>query len=211
MYRIIPPFGALLNTDSQTKRLRAVEKQLNFTKNVKVVKTWQFTSLDYKTEALDLTLRKMIAEIMWEDKTDTPRPLFLAADQAYNKDGFNFMVHPAMEPEARVVTAGLYPFLRGKYGDHVSAYFTENTVSSHQGHKWNAEKGGIVTEEDDLVAESDNEDDWMDLGPDVDTTAPQTEENLLVLSTSAQQTEVHNGIMETDSVGTIRTQNSHLT
>ena len=153
----------------------------------------------------------MIVEIKWEDKTDTPRPLFFAEDRAYNKDGFNFMVHPVMEPEARVVTAGLYPFLREQYREHVSAYFTENTVSSHTGHKWNAEKGGIVTEEDDLVEESDNEDDWVDLGMEADTTGKQTEANLLVLNTSAQQTEVHNGIMENDSVGTIRMQNSHLT
>ena len=172
-------------------------------KNVKTVKTWKFTSLDYKQESLPQTLHHMVTEITWDDRNNIPRPLFLSMDQNYNKDGFIFTVHPEMEDEARVVTAGIYLYLKALHGDNIVAYFTDATVSAHKGHSWNSEKGGMMTAEDKLVGESDREDEWMDLSPNTPI-EKYGEENLQIINTSEKFPTVQAGIIDTDSVGTIQ-------
>ena len=204
MYRLVPPFNSLLNAESQTRCIRTVEKQIDFGNAVKTIKTWKFSTLDYTHLDLPMTLRFMIANIMWDDKTGTARPLFLTADQSYDKDGFIMTVHPEMECEERVVTSGLYPYLITKYGEQVSSLFTTDNVSSHKGHQWNTDKGGIVTAEDELLDGSDDEDNWMDFS----SPNSQGGMNLTILSSTNKLPMVSQGILENDSVGTIQTKGS---
>ena len=61
MYRLVPPFNSLLNSESQTRCIRTAEKQIEFSKAVKTIKTWQFSTLDYKHPDLSMTLRYRFA------------------------------------------------------------------------------------------------------------------------------------------------------
>ena len=57
---------------------------------------------------------------------------------------------------------GLLAYLKNEYGPSVTQYFTEDCLSMQDNQKWDKSKGGIVNEDDAMLAQANKTASWWD-------------------------------------------------
>lgn len=204
MYKLMPSIQSIHNTPGIESLMIVIQRQSHFIKHSKTIRTWQFTSIDFRHPEIKLTLREMLACITWDDNAGISRPLILSTDNHFRNDGFNLTVHPKMENEARVLVSALYPYLRHVYGDKVNSLFTEDTVTSQSNYRWDPNIGGVVTEYDELIKAAAG-DDWMDFAPTQVGTNSTEVCNMEAITATGKYALTRDGVSISDSVGTIQT------
>ena len=159
--RFIPDIKAARNIQAIGKMQKVRSAQVKFTENIKVKTTSGIIGLDFtvKKDGNELPkLRQMIMEIQPRDKPG--ETLFHSVDPFYrNAQEMAFQTTVKNETEATLMIENLFPYLRHKYGEEVSAYFHPREVRRAEGVTVD-KNGNICTEFDeyiDIILEADPE------------------------------------------------------
>ena len=194
MYKLMPTIQSILIV---------IQRQSHFINHVKTIRTWQFTSIDYRHPELQLTLREMLANITWKDPSgnlSTTDPIHI---QPLQKRRIHFISSPKNGKWSESISFHPLSYIRHVYGEKVNSLFTEDTASSQSNYHWDPNIGGAVTDDDELI-KSVAGDDWMDFtpGPEGDTTEVC---NMEAITTIGKYPLTRYGLSKSDSVWTIHT------
>ena len=124
---------------------------------------WAVFGLDKIDKVHGISLRTMISRIQWKDKRGKQRQLFHSVDDTYKMDGVIFTWHPEFDDQASMVMTGLLAYLKAEYGTSVEKYFTPDCRELQGGQTWDKEKGGIINEDDEMLANVSKDKSWWDI------------------------------------------------
>jgi hypothetical protein len=150
--RLVPTLNSPdLNKITRSKVERLRERQAGFTKNIKPLRTWEISQLDYHDSRIGASLRDLIMQI--PAPTKKPMALFHHVDVHWKGDGHVISILPQFEPEARSMLMGLLTFLRFGLKDksnvpRLDNFFTGTAVDRAADAEWDAETGCAITPED---------------------------------------------------------------
>ena len=113
--RLVPPLSRVANIETQSKVLHLRNRQLEFTRNLLHMETWEVQSLNQRDKDTNKSVKECIMNIR---STVNPNiNVFHFVDNTWKKDSVTFYFVPQVEAEARMYAAGLLPYLKAKYGD----------------------------------------------------------------------------------------------
>ena len=161
----VPDRSHIVNSNSRAGASILVNRQLSLLNNLVVRMNWSVNGLDKIDKTHGISLRTMLSRIQWEDKKGKQRQLFHSVDDTYKMDGVIFTWHPEFDDQASVVMTGLLAYLKTEYGSSVEKYFTPDCREMQSAQVWDKEKGGIVNEDDELLAEVTKGSLWWDIDP----------------------------------------------
>ena len=98
-----------------------------------------------------------------------------------------------------MIMSGLLAYLKTEYGDSVKQYFNEDCLIMQDAQKWDKDKGGIINEDDLMLAESAQTSSWWD-EEQTDKKQPK-----VVVDLSKVVTSEVNGKYDNESLPTVNT------
>jgi hypothetical protein len=149
--RIVPDLTLQMSPLSRAKADRLRNRQANFTKYSVKATTWEIATLDFVDASLGASLRQMIMSIV--STTREGIFLFHSIDPHWQGNGYIVTFLPDLEEEARMILAGLIPFLVFRFPDHsdgIKAMFTPEAVQRAAEAHWDPTTGSVITAEDGI-------------------------------------------------------------
>lgn len=153
--RHIMEWSEVKNRKSKENLRMFYQQQIAYCKQVRVEYTWQIVTIDTPMTGTETTLRDLIADI----RTDKGNPIIQFIERAWKGEDFVYQPVPSREEEAAMYMDGLLPFLRTKHGKAVDKFFTAEAVEQANNAVWDIQRGGMVTNEDEMLALVNDEDD----------------------------------------------------
>ena len=113
--RLIPINSSIMNLKAREKAESLRLRQLQFSKHMLAMRTWEITGLDVSDSSGLPTLRERINCL--ESKTMQGVDIFHSVDKSFQEGAVVFSFHPDREEEARAMAIGLIPYLRWQVVD----------------------------------------------------------------------------------------------
>ena len=158
----IPDRVHIMNNHSRSGAALYKSRQSSLNKNVVTRGNWSVSGIDRVNKEHGISLRTMVSQIHWTDKTGKERQLFHSIDETFRGDGVIFAWHPEFDDQANMVMTGLLAYLKSIYGTVVEEYFTEDCIAMQAHQKWDMAKGGIINDDDDMLALAQETPSWWD-------------------------------------------------
>ena len=171
--RLVPELTPLTSTDTRAKFEWLRTRQENFCKHVVRATTWELGSIDYKDPTMNKSLRHLTMQIKAREKPHLT--LFHSIDRHWQGNGHVATFIPQFEAEARMILAGLLPFLLHYHPNHeeqLLKFFSDPDKERLGEVTWDPVKYCIVTPDDIAVDSLMEGDDEFDCHPASRTTAP---------------------------------------